>query len=158
MLGLCLVIASNGCFSMRAILGKRITAEHGTTALPLFWQLCVFGVLLQAALLLVSMQVTGRVRSSLPSDRLAPIVPTPLWYSEECLSTVVLNGASFYAYNALSFCVLMRISAVSHAVANSMRRPATILAALLYEPVGLSPLNYAGIAVACGASLLYGLL
>ena len=172
-LGLSLVIASNGCFSMRAILGKRITTEHGTTALPLFWQLCIFGLLLQAALLPISNRAMNRSHSTDTSAAAAPeaaaaaaggaaaavVLPArPFPYSDNHLPSVVLNGASFYAYNALSFCVLMRISAVSHAVANSMRRPATILAALLYEPVGLSPLNYAGIAVACCASLLYGLL
>ena len=74
------------------------------------------------------------------------------------LGTVLLNGSSFYAYLQLSFVVLGRISAVSHSVANSMRRPATIAAALLYQPVDLAPLNYVGLLVACGGSLAYGLV
>ena len=74
------------------------------------------------------------------------------------LGTILLNGASFYAYLQLSFVVLGRISAVSHSVTNSMRRPATIAAALLYQPVDLSPLNCLGLVVACGGSLAYGLV
>ena len=53
---------------------------------------------------------------------------------------------------------LIRFARSSHSVTNSMRRPATILAALLYQPIGLTPLNYAGIVIACGGSLVYGLV
>jgi len=77
---------------------------------------------------------------------------------DDLTSTILLNGASFYAYLQLSFAVLGLMSAVSHSVANSMRRPATILAAIAYAPIELSALNILGIAVACGASLVYGLL
>jgi len=147
LLGLGLVVLSNGCFSLRAILGKRVAASHGTTALPLFWQLCVLGSLLQTALLPVS----TRVLSS------GPAKTGGLPRGNE-LSTVIVNGASFYAYLQLSFVCLGRMTAVSHSVTNSMRRPATIFAAIAYAPIELTPLNYGGIAVACGASLVYGLL
>ena len=50
------------------------------------------------------------------------------------------------------------MSAVSHSVVNSLRRPVTVIAALAYSPVPLSPLNLAGIALACAAAATYGLM
>ena len=68
------------------------------------------------------------------------------------------NGASFYAYLQLSWVCLARMSAVSHSIANSMRRPATIAAALFLSPVRLSALNMIGMSIACVGALLYGVL
>ena len=50
------------------------------------------------------------------------------------------------------------MSAVSHSLVNSLRRPATILAALFYAPMRLSPTNIGGIILACAGALLYGML
>ena len=180
-LGLCFVLVSNGCFSLRAIFGKRITANHGTTAFPLFWQLCVLGMLLQLGLhALSALASPAGTAASLMTQHTAsqptasqPTASEPASQAQAAsqptasepdtavgaqLGTILLNGASFYAYLQLSFVVLGRISAVSHSVTNSMRRPATIAAALLYQPVDLSPLNCLGLVVACGGSLAYGLV
>ena len=148
-LGLCLVLASNACFSLRAIFGKQITASHGTTALPLFLQLCVLSVLLQTVLLALSTRLAPAA-DELPSSSRDEL--------RDQLSTILINGASFYAYLQLSFVVLGRMSAVSHSVTNSMRRPATIAAALLYQPVDLTLLNYSGLCIACAGSLVYGVV
>ena len=67
-------------------------------------------------------------------------------------------GASFYAYLCLSWVCLGRMSAVSHSVANSLRRPVTVVAALVVAPAALSPLNLVGIVLACVGGLVYGLL
>ena len=69
-----------------------------------------------------------------------------------------LNGLGFYAQLQLSFVCLGRMSALSHSLANSMRRPATIAASLAFAPAPLSPLNWAGVGLACAGALLYGLL
>ena len=147
--GFLLVVASNACFSLRALYAKRITSKHGTQALPLFWQLCAIGSIMQAVVLPVSTKVLTPTNFPARSSELAPYMQ---WM------TVLLNGVSFYAYMQLSFVVLGRISAVSHSVTNSMRRPATILAALLYQPLELTPLNVFGIVVACASSLVYALV
>ncbi len=47
---------------------------------------------------------------------------------------------------------------MSHSVLNSLRRPVTILAALLVAPTPLSALNLFGIGLACVGGLLYGLI
>ena len=47
------------------------------------------------------------------------------------------------------------MSAMSHSLTNSLRQPATILAALVYAPMKLSPINIAGILLACAGGILY---
>ncbi|CAE8691564.1 unnamed protein product [Polarella glacialis] len=82
----------------------------------------------------------------------------PLGLPSLSLRALALCGVSFYGQLQLSFVCLSRMSAVSHSLANSMRRPTTIAAALLFAPSLLTPLNWAGVAVACAGALLYGLL
>lgn len=141
-----LVVVSlcNVCFSLRGILGKRVSTTHGTRPLSAFYQLCGIGALLQGLLMLGRAAALG-----------APLPPLP---PAHCLPTLMLNGFSFYAYLQLSWVVLGRVSAVTHSLLNSLRRPATIAAALLVAPAPLSPLNLAGIGVACVSALVYGLL
>ena len=50
------------------------------------------------------------------------------------------------------------MSAMSHSLTNSLRQPATILAALVYAPMKLSPINIAGILLACAGGILYNIL
>merc|ERR1712070_913174 len=71
---------------------------------------------------------------------------------------LLANGASFFAYLQLSWVCLVRMTAVSHSLANAMRRPATIAAALVVAPVALSPMNVAGIFLACAGAGLFALL
>ena len=52
--GLALAALSNFCFSLRGLLGKRLSREHGAGALESFFHLCVLGALFQAAILAVS--------------------------------------------------------------------------------------------------------
>ena len=138
------VSVCNLCFSLRGVLGKRIRRLHGTRPCSLFLQLCLVSVPLQLIALLATSLLTG-----------APLPPLP---PRAALTTLLLSGASFWLYVQLSWVVLARMSAVSHSVLNSLRRPVTIAAALLVAPAPLSPLNAAGIALACGAALVYGLL
>ena len=135
------------CFSLRAILGKRVTRKHGAGAVRLFFQMCVLGAGMQTALLVASAAARGSMNVVPP---LATITRTPL--------TLLLCGVSFFGQLQLSFVCLGRMSAVSHSLANSMRRPATIAAAVLIAPAPLTPLNWAGVGVACAGALLYGLL
>jgi hypothetical protein len=151
--GLSLATLSNVCFSLRGLLGKRLRARYGTGALESFFQLCTIGAALQAVLLLAT---SGPTALWGLSSSLLPIgVGTE---AASSLGLVLINGASFYAYLQLSWICLGRMSAVSHSVANSLRRPVTVIAALLYAPVALSPTNLVGIAVACAAAAAYGLL
>ena len=147
--GLVIVALSNVAFSLRALLGKRLKKLYGPGALEIFAQLCIIGTVLQGGLIAGNALFLGGAGFEPLLDALRDL---------PSLRLVLINGASFYAYQQLSWLCLGRMSAVSHSLANSMRRPATIAAALLYAPVQLSTLNIAGMTVACAGALLYGLL
>ena len=73
-------------------------------------------------------------------------------------SLLLVSGVTYFAYVQLAWVCLSRMSAVSHSLVNSLRRPATILAALFYAPMKLSALNIGGIVLACASALLYGVI
>lgn len=144
-LGLAIATLSNICFSLRGLLGKRLTARYGGGDVEVFFQLCALGALMQAGLLLCT---SGPGAFAALADTL----------SGPELGTALLNGGTFYAYLCLSWVCLGRMSAVSHSVANSLRRPVTVIAALAYAPVALSSTNVAGFVLACAAAAAYGLM
>ena len=143
-LGLALVAACNVCFAARGILSKRLAAAYATDACSEFFHLSVLGAALQALSCLVSTAVLGAPLPALP-----PVAHVP---------TLLRSGAAFFAYNQLSWVCLARMSAVSHSLFNSLRRPATVVAALAYNPMPLAAHNVAGLVIACLGALLYGML
>ena len=145
MLGLAIATLSNVCFSLRGLLGKRLSQKYGGGDVEVFFQLCVLGALLQTMALLVT-SGPGSLAT------LAAALGGPH------LGTALINGTTFYAYLCLSWVCLGRMSAESHSVANSLRRPVTVIAALAYAPVKLSSTNLAGIVLACAAAATYGLM
>ena len=142
-----LVGVSNVCFSLRAILGKRVKAAHEVSAVQIFFQMSVHAAGMQALALLC------RALCAPTQFRLLSVSA----FAERPL-LLLLCGVSFFSQLQLSFVCLGRMSAVTHSLANSMRRPATIAAALFFAPAPLSLLNWVGVAIACGGALLYGLL
>ena len=105
----------------------------------------MIGALLQSALLLCTSGTASFAALAAP-------------LSGPDLGLALVNGFTFYAYLCLSWVCLGRMSAVSHSVANSLRRPVTVIAALSYSPVALSTTNVAGIVLACAAAAGYGLM
>ena len=148
--GLALAVVCNVCFSLRGLLGKRLASAYGAGSLESFFQLCAIGAVLQAGLIAV------RTALGAAGGGFGPLLAAA--GSPQTLGLLLTNGASFYSYLCLSWVCLGRMSAVSHSLANSMRRPATIAAALLVAPVKLSPVNWLGMGIACVSALVYGLL
>lgn len=145
--GLALALLSNVAFSLRGLLGKRLSACYGGGDVETFFQLCWLGALLQAGLLLAT---TGSAAFS--------SLARTLTASSANVRLALVNGVMFYSYLCLSWVCLGRMSAVSHSVANSLRRPVTVIAALFYAPVALTGTNCAGIVLACAAAAIYGLM
>lgn len=147
--GLLLAVAANVCFSLRGILGKRfLSTAGGMRPVALFFHLAWIGSCFQVATLVGSSLLHGgSTFGALACAATAADLPA-----------LLLNGVTFFTYIQLSWVCLGRMSAVSHSVANSLRRPATIAAALLVAPAPMSLLNFAGMVLACIGALLYGLL
>lgn len=68
---------------------------------------------------------------------------------------LLLNGVSWATYNLTSFAVLARVHVVTHAVANGMRRVATILAAVAWFGNVITGTNACGIVIAVFGVLAY---
>lgn len=143
-LGIILAVMANVCLGMRGILSKRLGAANKTDAFSEFFHICLFGAGIQSVIIGASHLALGTA---------LPIVP-PV----ESMSTLLMCGTTFFAYVQMSWVCLGRMSVVSHSLVNSLRRPATIVAALAYAPVTLSPLNIAGITLSCVGGLLYGIV
>mmetsp|Transcript_13460 Transcript_13460/g.15668 ORF Transcript_13460/g.15668 Transcript_13460/m.15668 type:complete len:115 (-) Transcript_13460:1005-1349(-) len=71
---------------------------------------------------------------------------------------VLVNGVSFYMYLQLSFTVLSNVSAITHSVLNSFRRPAVILFSILQFGNNLSRINGIGVMMACIGVSVYSIL
>jgi solute carrier family 35 protein E1 len=144
-LGVALACACNCCFALRGILSKRLASAYQTDAWSEWFHLSVLGVAFQGF---------GLVGLSVATGRPLPVLPT----DPALLKALVTAGVSFFAYLQLSWVCLARMTAVSHSLVNSLRRPATIVAALFYAPMALSRLNVFGIGLACAGALLYSLM
>ncbi len=144
MTGVGLVALSNVCFALRGILTKKIKDTYDVScSYNLFFQLCVIGAALQAALIFAMLHFGFTV-----------LLPNTDMITKQ-LGFVLLNGASFFAYLQLSWVVLARMDVVTHSMCNAMRRPATIILSLMVNPAPVSAIKCLGITMACGGSLLY---
>ena len=143
-----LTLVCNGCTALCGIQGKRIGAKFKTDPSSEWFHICVAGTALHAAYILASGLVLATPLPTLPPRALT--------------TTALTSGAAFFARMQLSWLCLGKgyqaCRHVSHSLCNSLRRPATILAALFYALVAFSPLNSCGDALACGGAVLYSLL
>ena len=139
----------NCCFAVRGVLTKKVKREHGVDNFNLFFQICYIGAVLQAALL-AALLASGASPGVLPApERLRD----PYF-----LGLLALNGAGFFAYLQLSWVVLSRVTAVTHSVCNSLRRPVMCVCGWLQFGNEITPTNAFGIGLACAGALLYGQL
>ena len=70
---------------------------------------------------------------------------------------VALNGATYVAYNQMSFLVLSKVEMVSHAVGNAFRRVVTIFVSVWYFQNVISSTNMTGIALAILGVVAYSI-
>ena len=69
----------------------------------------------------------------------------------------LLSGISFYLYNEASFLALSRLDAVTHSVANTLKRVVIIVASCIVFRTPMSLIGGIGSAIAVGGTLLYSL-
>ena len=69
---------------------------------------------------------------------------------------LIQTSIYYFVYNLASFMILNELHAVSHAIANVMKRIVAILYAWIYFQYPLNSLNILGISIAYGAVCLYG--
>ena len=150
LVGLLIVVAGNVCFALRGIITKRLKAGYAVDEFNLFLQISALGAAGYGAALLLANLVFPSVAPGL----VAAVDVSQLLQAGRG-GSVLVNGVTFYAYLQLSWVVLGRVAAVTHSVCNSMRRPVMCVAGWLQFGNAISPLNWLGITLASGGTLLY---
>lgn len=153
LLGFALAMASNFCFSARAVYTKMLNSAHpnATCDINLFHALSVRGLVL---LLPLGLLMEGsQVRSMLVVQH-SEITMSGAYMM---LLLAALNGAMFAAYNLTSYVVLRRTELVTHSVLNVFRRLFIILFTTVYFRAQLSVLATCGILLATVGVLVFGL-
>lgn len=74
------------------------------------------------------------------------------------IKNVVLSGLTFFLYNEVAFQALNQVNAVTHAVANTIKRVAIILASVVVFGTPMTPTGTLGSAIAIAGVLVYSLV
>ena len=171
--GMLLALASNISFSGRAVLTKALqrgypAAEAASSDACLFYHVSRLGMwlLLPVALLLDTRALLDALgfssgSSSVGSTGVAADAGAEgaqlRGTSSAWLALLLLaNGCAHATYNGVSFMVLGRVSAATHAVLNIVRRVAVIGVSAAFFGTYISPLNASGIALAAVGVLGFG--
>jgi drug/metabolite transporter (DMT)-like permease len=158
--GLVLVFVCNSCFAARGVTTKLLKEQFHVDDFSLFLNICAIGTAVQCLNLgLMAVFFSGpaeevQVVAEESSDT-ATESDTKVDEASQNL-TMLINGVTFWAYLQLSWLVLGRVSAVTHSVLNSLRRPVICTAGFLRFGGDPTALNITGIALASGGAVLYG--
>merc|ERR1712100_77119 len=71
---------------------------------------------------------------------------------------MLMSGLNYYLYNEMAFLCLGKVSPVTHAVGNTIKRVVIILASVVAFGTKLTPNGIIGSTVAIGGVLLYSLV
>jgi len=150
--GLLWVAVSNLCFCQRTIQYTDARNNYGLDSETLFYHICRLGSVCQLFYALVGDY--GGLTAGVEAVSTSVEAASPATLAT-VLGLVLLNGAMYYTYLQFSWVVLTRVSIVTHAVGNSMRRPVVLICNVLYFRNEISLLNAAGIALAFTGVVLY---
>ena len=155
------VLASNLCFSFRAVLVKELKRRHphstsSRSAIALFYHVSRFGLpaFLLAALIHREFHFFLVLRNLFQSqdDDLLRRSSSGQWWSPSSALLIAAafftNGVAYTTYNMASFVVLSQVSTTTHAVLNVFRRVVVICVTTLYFRTPLSITNLAGVLTA----------
>lgn len=91
-------------------------------------------------------------RQNIDAESISSSTTFPL---ADLAALVVVNGLTYFIYNQMSFLVLSKVTVVTHAVGNSLRRVVTILFSIWYFRNQVVPQNALGIVLAIFGVLAY---
>ena len=146
LVGMVVVLSCNICFAARGVSTKLLKEKYQPDDFSLFFNICAIGTLIQ----LFYIGSAGIISTFIGTSQSKENLPLQLSL------TSFINGFTFWMYLQLSWLVLGRVSAVSHSVLNSLRRP--VICAFGFIRFGDNPtvMNIVGIIMASGGALWYG--
>ncbi len=151
-IGLCMICISNLSFATRAIYYKDTKRESGLNSFEMFYYISRNASLMYASLCFLSYSFSSSASSKEMKDSILLVIT-----NRSYLFMLLANGICFFAYLQLSVVVLSKVSAITHGVMNSMRRPVTIAVSAMWFNRSLSNPNKIGIFMACVGSMMYTL-
>jgi len=157
--GIVLIFICNCCFAARGVTTKLVKEQFKVDDFSLFLNICAIGTLIQVVNIgMLTMFSSGEedVAADSGSSAEADVSGDDPGTQTSGGATMLINGITFWAYLQLSWLVLGRVSAVTHSVLNSLRRPVICTFGFLRFGGDPTALNITGIALASGGALLYG--
>jgi len=142
MLGFCMAMGSNICFSARSICAKLLRSSLGKQMdnANLFVYINLYGAL---CLFPVAVYVEG------------PLLLTVLMNGGTPARFFLLNGFFYYLNNQMNFLVLEKVDAVTHGLINCGRRVANICFAIVWFGTAVTLYNGVGITLALSGAYCY---
>ncbi|KAL8109852.1 phosphoenolpyruvate/phosphate translocator 2, chloroplastic-like [Apium graveolens] len=149
--GFSTAMASNITNQSRNVLSKKlmISEEDGLDDINLFSIMTIisFILLLPTAILTEGIRFTPAYLQQYTTNR-------GLILKDLCLKAIV-SGICFHSYQQISYMILHKVSAVTHAVANCVKRVVLIVASVLFFQTPVSPVNALGTTLALAGVFMY---
>lgn len=145
---------SNITFAFRAILSKKILGGDGIgknmNASNIYAVMTILAAIISTPLAI--WQEGALVTSALATASANGFTTAYI------AKNVILSGLAFFLYNEVAFQALDQVNAVTHAVANTIKRVAIIMASVVIFGTPMTPVGIAGSSVAIVGVLLYSLM
>lgn len=146
---------SNLTFALRAILSKKILGGKGIgenmNASNIYAVMTILAAIISTPLAI--WQEGGMVAAAFETANAAGGVG-----SAYIIKNVILSGLTFFLYNEVAFQALDQVNAVTHAVANTIKRVAIIMASVVIFGTPMTPVGMLGSGVAIAGVLIYSLM
>jgi len=142
LLGFCMAMGSNICFSARSICAKLLRSSLGKSMdnANLFVHVNAYGILLLLPLVLYFE---------------GPVLITIMMNGGNAAKLFLMNGIFYYLNNQMNFLVLEKVDAVTHGLINCGRRVANILFAIVWFKIPININNGIGITLSLFGAFCY---
>lgn len=147
--GFLAAMGSNITFQSRNVLSKKMMGLSSIKG-------AIDNINLFSVITMLSCLVCLPIAVSMEGVKFTPAAISAVGVSFQDLSQrLLIAGFCFQMYQQISYMILSRVSPVTHAVGNCMKRVTVIVVTLLYFKNPVSPLNMAGTALALSGVFLY---
>lgn len=146
-----MAMVSNIASASRAVYSKKVMGQsigENMTSANFYAVICIMATLL---LLPIAFFMEG------PTAIIAGLKAAYATGGQQFLLHALYSGFFYYVYNEVAFFALSKLDAVSHAVANTMKRVGIIVIAVMVFNTPVTPIGIIGSSVAILGSLAYSL-
>lgn len=157
-MGFLLAMASNFCFSARAVYTKMLNTTFPGVLddINLFYNISSKGLVFLVPI--TALMEGSEILGIIAGDSSSPPSPTVRMPVLHLILLASLNGVMFAVYNLTSYMVLRQTKLVTHSVFNVFRRVFIIVFTSVYFHTPLSLVSGGGIALATIGVLLFGVV